>query len=123
MSQSSAKASSSSKLDPNFNPFALHPFTNGSVLTTTSTVAPRPITSSPFAQAAQYNHPNIYVPQPRRGDPTTPPGGPGPQRPVQQQAKPEPIFTSYKASGRRTPELEDVLKRSGSRWPLQDSRR
>ncbi|KIO20146.1 hypothetical protein M407DRAFT_245923 [Tulasnella calospora MUT 4182] len=120
-------------LDASFNPFALHPFTSGG--SSAPQPIPRPpVTSSPLQQAIQYQKQNPmasnYTAHPqRRGDPSTPPGGYAPPPPSSyaipsQQQQPQGIFTPYVADGRRTPDLDDILvKKGGSRWPVNQPRK
>ncbi|KAG8925678.1 hypothetical protein FRC01_009841 [Tulasnella sp. 417] len=122
----------SSVLDASFNPFAEHSFTSG------GSSAPKPIprppvTSSPLQQAIQYQKQNsmsanYMAPPQRRGDPSTPPGGYAPPRPSSyaipsQQQQPQGIFTPYVPDGRRTPDLDAIVKKGGSRWPASQPRK
>ncbi|KAG8900589.1 hypothetical protein FRB99_005960 [Tulasnella sp. 403] len=105
-----------------FDPFALHPFTAGG--SSQPTPIPRPpLTSSPYNQALQHQKQNPS--SSRRGDPTTPPSGyvPAPPFAQQQQQQSQGIFTNYKADGRRTPDLSDILVKKGSRWPIDAARK
>ncbi|KAG8847310.1 hypothetical protein FRB96_001644 [Tulasnella sp. 330] len=88
-----------------FDPFALHPFTSVKPL--------QP------AQAQQF-------PKQNRQSPATPPGGYVPQAPVYSQPPPRQqsaststkhVFDIYKADGRRTPDLAEILnKNGGQKW-------
>ncbi|KAG8989104.1 hypothetical protein FRB94_002022 [Tulasnella sp. JGI-2019a] len=109
----------SQSVDGSFNPFALHPFTScGSQMT--APVARMPTTSSPIKQAQQYQKQS-------RQSPATPPGGYVPQAPAYSQPPPRQpsssssstkhVFDVYKADGRRTPDLSEILnKNGGQRW-------
>ncbi len=110
----------SQPFDASFNPFASHPFTAGG--STMPQPIPRPAaTSSPYNQALQYQQTSMssHPPLPRRSDPSTPPGGYVPSRNIgfPSQAPPQQaVFTAYKVDGRRTPDLDDIVKRGSSQW-------
>lgn len=108
-----------SKIVPaSFDPFATHPFTNGSGL---MPKAPQPYPyPRPIPSAAQ-NNPQLYAQQPSSVPTMQTPAqfhAPQPMRPSSHQlasAKPQHVFEPFKLD-RSSPDLQDVLaKKSHSK--------